>query len=181
MLSEKELKTYFAINIAMTYIQYPNVRMYWSSLPGIRMNLIADAMTVNRFSEIKRFLHFEYNNKKPDSSIPGFDRYWKLITVITMLHDSFHAAASPDEHIAIDEMIIPFKGKSGLKQYMKAKSKIWGFKVQANRNVNCFDLYQGQCKSTVRSNFGPIGDTVLQLCHDMQDKNHKLFMDNLFG
>lgn len=46
-----------------------------------------------------------------------------------MLHDSFHAAASPDEHIAIDEMIIPFKGRSGLKQYMKAKPKKWGFKV----------------------------------------------------
>jgi len=175
-LTEKELKTYFAINIAMTYIRYPNVRMYWSSLPGIRMNLIADAMNVNRFGEIKRFLHFEDNTKKPDHSVPGFDRYWKLRPVITMLHDSFHGAASPDEHIAIDEMIIPFKGRSGLKQYMKAKPKKWGFKVwvQANRNgyVNCFDLYQGQCKSAVRSNFGPIGDTVLQLCHDLQDKNH---------
>lgn len=40
--------------------------------------------------------------------------------------------------------------------------------------------YQGQCKSAVRSNFGLIGDTVLQLCHDIQDKNHKLFVDNLF-
>jgi len=183
-LTKTELKTYFAINIAMTYLRYPNVRMYWSSLPGIRMNLIADAMNVNRFGEIKRFLHFEDNTKKPDSAVSGYDRYWKLRPVITMLHDSFHAAASPDEHIAIDEMIIPFKGRSGLKQYMKAKPKKWGFKVwvQANRNgyVNCFHLYQGQCKSAVRSNFRPIGDSVLKLCHDMQDKNHKLFMDNLF-
>ncbi|XP_050064144.1 piggyBac transposable element-derived protein 2-like [Aphis gossypii] len=122
-LTITELKTYFAINIAMTYLRYPNVRMYWSSLPGIRMNLIADAMNVNRFGEIKRFLHFEDNTKKPDSAVPSFDRYWKLRPVITMLHDSFHAAASPDEHIAIDEMIIPFKGRSGLKQYMKAKPK----------------------------------------------------------
>lgn len=52
-LTMKELKTYFAINIAMTYIRYSNVRMYWSSLPGIRMNMIADAMNVNRFGEIK--------------------------------------------------------------------------------------------------------------------------------
>lgn len=179
----KGLKTYFAINIAMTYIRYPNVRMYWSSLLGIRMNIISNAMNVNRFGEIKRFLHFEDNAKKPDSVVPGIDKYWKLRPIISMLHDSFHLATSADEHIAIDEMIIPFKGRSGLKQYMKAKPKKWGFKVwvQANHNgyVNCFDLYQGQCKNAVRSNFGPIGDTVLKLCHDIHG-THKLFMDNLF-
>lgn len=183
-LTVKELKTFFAINIAMTYIRYPNVRMYWSSLPGMRMSMIADSMNVNRFGEIKRFIHFEDNAKKPDSTMPGIDRYWKLRPIISMLHDSFHFASSPDEHIAIDEMIIPFKGRSGLKQYMKAKPKKWGFKVwvQANSNsyVNCFDLYQGQNKNSVRTNFGPIGDTVLKLCHDIHHKNHKLFMDNLF-
>lgn len=101
-----------------------------------------------------------------------------------MLHNSFHSASSADEHVAVDEMIIPFKGRSGLKQYMKTKPKKWGFKVwvQANCNgyVNCFDLYQGQSKDAIRSNFGPIGDTVLKLCHEIHNKNHKLFMDNLF-
>lgn len=64
-LSIKELKVFFAINIAMTYIKYPNVRMYWSSQEGLRMNLIADAMTCNRFAEIKRFIHFVDNYEKP--------------------------------------------------------------------------------------------------------------------
>lgn len=85
------------MNIAMPYLLYPNVKMYWFSLPGIRMNLIADAMNVNRFGEIKRFLHFEDNTKKPDSAVSGYDRYWKLGSVITIFHDSFHAAASPDD------------------------------------------------------------------------------------
>lgn len=39
-------------------------------------------------------------------------------------------------------------------------------------------MYQGA--STDRSEFGPIGDSVLRLCHDVRGKNHKLFMDNLF-
>lgn len=30
-LTTNELKVFFALNIAMTYIKYPNVRMYWSS------------------------------------------------------------------------------------------------------------------------------------------------------
>lgn len=165
----------------MTYIKYPNVRMYWSSVEGIRMNLIADTMPVNRFSEIKRFLHFEDNSNKPLTS--SMDTFWKLRPVINMLHTSFHAAASAHEHIAIDEMMVPFKGRSHLKQYLISKPKKWGFKVwvQANTTgyVNCFDLYQGS-SNEARSTFGPIGDTVIKLCHDIHGHNHKLYMDNLF-
>lgn len=101
-LTTKELKVFFALNIAMTYIKYPNVRKYWSSLPGMRMDLIANNMSVNRFSEIKRFLHFADNNSKPSSNDRSSDKYWKLRPVLSMLHDSFHTAATPEENVAID-------------------------------------------------------------------------------
>lgn len=94
-LTVKELKVFFAINIAMTYIKYPQVRMYWSSLPGMRMDLIANSMTVNRFSEIKRFLHFTNNDDKPNTNDSSYDIYWKIRPVMSMLHDSFHSAATP--------------------------------------------------------------------------------------
>lgn len=113
----------------MTYIKYPNVRMYWSSLPGMRMDLIANNMTVNRFSEIKRFLHFTNNESKPNSNDPSSDKYWKLRPILSMLHDSFHAAATPEVNVEIDEMVVPFKGRSSQKQYLKSKPKKWGFKV----------------------------------------------------
>jgi hypothetical protein len=78
--------------------------------------------------------------------------------------------------------MIPFKGKSNLKQYIQSKPKKWGFKiwVQANSNryVNCFEPYQASIQD--RSKYGPIGDSVLNLCHALHGKNHKLFMDNLF-
>lgn len=164
----------------MTYIKYPNVRMYWSSLKGLRMDMIADIMTVNRFAEIKRFLHFENNLNQVT---PNIDKFWKLRPIIDMLHDSFHAAADAEEHVAIDEMMVPFKGRSHLKQHLKSKPKKWGFKiwVQANTNgyINCFELYQG-ASSNKKSNFGPVGDSVLKLCHKLHDNNHTLFMDNLF-
>jgi len=179
-LSMKELKVFFGINIAMTYIKYPNVRMYWSSQEGLKMNLIADAMTYNRFAEIKRFIHFADNYEKPQEVN---DKYWKIRPVIDILHNSFHSAISTSHHIAIDEMMVPFKGRSSMKQYLKSKPKKWGFKiwVQAGTNgyVHCFELYQGALKNN-KSLFGPIGETVLRLCHSIEGKNHKLFMDNLF-
>lgn len=111
------------------------------------------------------------------------DKYWKVRPVINILHEYFHAATSTSEHIAIDEMMVPFKGKSYIKQYLKSKPKKWGFKiwVQASTNgyVHCFEMYQG-ASILKRSEFGPIGDTVINLCHAIHGNNHKLFMDNLF-
>lgn len=103
----------------MSYIKYPNNRMYWSiSEPGIRMDRIANAMSVNRFREIKRYLHFTNNLSIRNSN----DRYWKIRPVLDILHQTFHDCASI-ENVSIDEMIIPFKGKSHLKQYIKSKPK----------------------------------------------------------
>ncbi|KAE9545778.1 hypothetical protein AGLY_001321 [Aphis glycines] len=178
-VTPNEIKAFIGINIIMTYIKYPNTRMYWStSEPGIRMDQIANVMAVNRFSLIKRYLHFANNLSVPNLN----DRYWKIRPVLDILHKTFHDCASPTEHVSIDEMMIPFKGKSHLKQYIQSKPKKWGFKiwVQANSNgyVNCFEPYKA---STVdRTKYGLIGDSVLNLCHALHGKNHKLFMDNLF-
>jgi len=41
-------------------------------------------------------------------------------------------------------------------------------------------MYQGRAKSSGKSEFGTIADAVLQVCHGIENKNHKLFIDNLF-
>lgn len=85
--------------------------------------------------------------------------------------------------MAIDEMIIPFKGRHRMKQYIKSKPKKWRFKVwvmaAANGYVSKFEMYQSANKDTT-TNLGVIGDTVLRLCKGLDGKNHKIFMDNLF-
>lgn len=67
--------------------------------------------------------------------------------------------------------------------YLPNKPKIWGFKVwiraSAGGYISCFELYQGKVTSG-RSSFGPIGDTVIRLSHDIHGQNYKLYMDNLF-
>lgn len=179
-LTNKELKVFLGINLAMTYIHYPRLRMYWSSVSSLRCSFIADAMTVNRFEEIRRYLHFVDNNQPQEER--SKDRFWKLKTVIDSLHETFHKGQDPEEHMAIDEMMVPFKGHHGAKQYIRSKPKKWGFKmwVRASQKgyVQCFELYGG--KKHIKTNLSPISETVLRLCHDIHHKNHKLFMDNLF-
>ena len=54
-LTKGEIFIFLGINITMTYIRYPRLRMYWSSDPSVRCNMIADAMGVNRFESIPDF------------------------------------------------------------------------------------------------------------------------------
>jgi hypothetical protein len=48
-LTRGELMIFLGINVAMTYIRYPRLRMYWSSDSAVRCAMVADAMSVNRF------------------------------------------------------------------------------------------------------------------------------------
>lgn len=179
-LTIQELKAFLGVNIMMTYIKYPSSRMYWSSISALRMDFIANTISCNRFEEIKRNLHFADNAEK--ENLKG-DKFWKIRPLLDVLHTTFHDAKSDEENQSIDEMVIPFKGRSTLKQYIKNKPKKWGFKVwvrsSATGYVSCFELYSGK-QNLPTSALGPVGDMVVRVCHGIEGKNHKLFMDNFF-
>lgn len=106
-----ELMVFLGINIVMTYICYPRVRMYWSSQPGLRCNFFADKMSVNRFEKIRRYLHFTDNNAVRDD---GNDKLWKIRPVLERLRETFRNAMDPEECHSVDEMMIPFTGRRSL-------------------------------------------------------------------
>lgn len=153
------------MNIIMTYVKYPQARMYWSSTQGLGLSVIAEEMPVNKFENIKRFIHFANNSE--ESTLKVGDEFWKIRPVANALHTSFHESVVPKERQSIDEMIVPFKGKSSLKQYLRNKPKKWGFKLwirASNSGYSCFELYQGKVQSTPSqiSKYGPIGDDSIQ-------------------
>lgn len=55
--------------MVMLYLRYPRSRMYWSSEEGLCLDVIANAMPVNRFEQILRYIHFVDNY----SQEPGND------------------------------------------------------------------------------------------------------------
>lgn len=157
--------------------------MYWSSSSLIRLPLIAESMNLKRFEKLKRYIHFIDNDALPENNK---DIFIKIRPVIQSLNDSFGQVSSPTENVAIDEMIIPFKGRSRAKQYIKSKPKKWGFKARvvasADGYVSKFEMYQGSTKNdNSNSPMGPIADTVIRLCKGLEGVNHKLYLDNLFN
>lgn len=91
---------------------------------------------------------------------------------------------APEERQSIDKQIIPFKGRSPLKQYVKSKPHKWGYKVfmraDSSGMMHDFIIYEG--KGTAHDHgFGISGDIVIYLVKDLPEhKSHKLFFDNWF-
>uniref|UniRef100_A0A3B5LTQ1 PiggyBac transposable element-derived protein domain-containing protein n=1 Tax=Xiphophorus couchianus TaxID=32473 RepID=A0A3B5LTQ1_9TELE len=180
-VTSEEMQIFLGINMVMGYIRYPRTRMYWSSEEGLRLGIIADAMSVNRYEQILRHLHFVDNYTHQPANT---DRLFKLAPVLNTLQKTFLMAANPEEFQSIDEQIIPFKGQLSIKQYIPKKPKPWGVKVWVRAGSSGymykFEIYQGSAIRGQSSSLGMAGDVVMRLCDDIKHKNHKVFFDNFF-
>jgi hypothetical protein len=79
---------------------------------------------------ILRFLHFSNSKKKPDETTKNYDRLWKMRTISEKLNDSYAKYYSPTEHLALDEITVPFKGNIVVfKHYIPKKCKQCGIKM----------------------------------------------------
>ncbi|KAM4588720.1 piggyBac transposable element-derived protein 3-like [Odontesthes bonariensis] len=181
-LTSEEFKTFLGINMVMSYVRYPRSRMYWSSETGLRLELIVNAMPVNRFEQILSYMHFVDNYSLDPANA---DRFVKIRPVLDALKETFRSALDPEEFQSVDEMMIPYKGRLSIKQYVPKKPKPWGIKVWVRAGSSGymynFEPYQGSAGGRGEiSQLGMAGDVVMRLCEDIQDKNHKVFFDNFF-
>ncbi|KAH9369480.1 hypothetical protein HPB48_014340 [Haemaphysalis longicornis] len=79
-------------------------------------------MSRNRFDKIIPLFHAGNNDdvkKKED----GYDRLYRVRPVPTRLNRNFLDAAEMEPCLAVDEMMIPFKGRHSLKVYMQKKTE----------------------------------------------------------
>ena len=103
----EEMTKFIGMNLLMGIVKLPT---YFQTLqyPGI-----ADHMSRNRFSSLKRFLHFVDNNADIESN----DKLAKVRPVIDAVRDCC-VLVEPEEFHSIDKQIIPSKTKySKVRQY----------------------------------------------------------------
>ncbi|XP_030763273.1 piggyBac transposable element-derived protein 2-like [Sitophilus oryzae] len=162
------------------YTKCPNKRMYWSSTEDVP-KIIYNSIRLNRFEIIIQYLHFNDNFLNTHT-----DKLYKLRPIIIHLNENFRQHGGLEEHISIDESMIPYYGKHYAKQYIKGKPIRFGYKNWAlcTRTGYCvtFDIYTG--KSDARENkFGLGGDVVLTLLENAKicpNSGYKIYFDNYF-
>ena len=162
------------------YAKYPNKRMFWNPTEDI-LTIFKNSMRLNRFEMLLRHIHFNDN-----ANIDRSDRLFKIRPLLNSLNENFKKHGGLDEHLSIDESMIPYYGKHYAKQYIKGKPIRFGFKnwalCSSNGYMISFEIYTGK-SNTVEKVFGLGGDVVMSLLHQSEvPSNHgrKFFFDNYY-
>ena len=144
---------------------------------------VADRIPRDRFFEISRYLHFVDNSEILPHSHPNFDRLWKVRPIINMVSETFLNSYNPHMQNAVDEAMIPFKGRSSLKQYMPKKPVKRGFKVwvradSLNGYICQFAVYVGKEGERVEVGLGQ--KVVEKLTRKLVGGQYHIYYDNFF-
>ena len=107
----------------MSIVKMPNTRDYWEQ--NMRYDEIAGVIPTKRFEQIKRLLHLNNNMQMP-KDCP--DKLFKVRPLISAIKECLQIIA-PTEILCINKQMVPYKGRSKLKQYISQKPKKWGYKL----------------------------------------------------
>lgn len=178
-MTKDELFVMFGALLLSGYAKYPNKRLFWSSSEDTP-KLLLNSMRLNRFEKLLKHLHFNNNIQNNNN-----DKLFKLRPVIDALNRNFVEHGGLEEHLSIDESMIPYYGKHYAKQYIKGKPIRFGYKNWAlctsTGFMVAFDIYTG--KSNTEKKFGLGGDVVLKLIDQAnvpENMGYKLYFDNYF-
>lgn len=183
-VSVSEMEQFLGINMYMGIVTMPHYRMFWQN--NSRYPLIADNMSRNRFDNLRYYFHINDNAKMLPRSHADHDKLFKVRPFITAVKNNMRKI-NFEEFSSVDEIIIPFKGRTFMKQYNKNKPHKWGIKMfaiaSASGLVHDFEIYTG--KGTLQQaeqGLGISGDVVLRLVDGIpKNQNYKVAMDNWFN
>lgn len=141
--TKKEIEIFIGIYIRMGLVSMPRVRAYWES--SSRYPSIADKMSRNRFEKLASSIHISNNLTATDKEKE--DKLWKIRPWLSALRSQFLKIPA-EEFNSVDEIMVAFKGKSSLKQYIRGKPNPWGFKLWGRAGASGvlydFNVYQGK-------------------------------------
>ena len=166
------------ILLKMGIVKMSNIKDYWSTYTNFEP--ISSVMSRNRFQQLLRYIHFVDNE---DPGVDKTQRLWKIQAFLEHLRQNC-LKLYPEQHQAIDEMSIAYKGKRGPRQYNAKKPKNGTLlciaelvPVELFMILNFFSGSHPQPASSA----GVSGDVVIRLTSTLPEStDFKIFADNWF-
>ena len=185
-VTTQDMKSFLALVLLMGIDQRPSYELSWStdkylSTPGLR-----EIMPRNRFLSILCFLHVVDNNDAIPRGQRGHDRGFKIRPLINLLVPLWQRYYAPAKEISVDESMIPFKGRTGILQYLPKKPNKWGLKAWGLADAKSgymwnWSLYLGKEKvAAMYKDVGVAHRVVVSLAQPLYHRRHVLYMDNFF-
>nr|XP_039271113.1 piggyBac transposable element-derived protein 2-like [Styela clava] len=182
-LTIPEMEKFLGCVVYMSIFRLPRTRMFWAV--ETKVNCVADVMTRDRWERIKKMLHFNNNDLLHGDSDVQQDRLFKIRPPLEMLKAKFKPLHQ-EQVLCIDEQMVPFTGRSGLKQYLPKKPHKWGYKIfmlcGTDGLVHNFEIYTGKIHPVSGyPDLGASANIVIKLTDNVEnDVNHILCFDNWF-
>ena len=177
-ITSEELYKFFAIIIQMGHDQRGSLKDYWSREEQYCTPFYSNVMARDRFLHILRFLHFENNEDPPNRDDANYDRLWKIRKVFDTLNNKFCEMYNPTEYLAVDEVIVLFKGRVIFRQYIPKKHKRFGIKIyklcDALGYTYDMSVYLGKQKQHAAAQITATHGTVLQVIRRVEGLGHKV-------
>uniref|UniRef100_A0A3B3IBA3 PiggyBac transposable element-derived protein domain-containing protein n=1 Tax=Oryzias latipes TaxID=8090 RepID=A0A3B3IBA3_ORYLA len=167
-------------SVYMSLFGLPGTRMFWNK--ATLVSQVADTMALNRWEFTKKSLHFNNNEVRQGENVDPLHKIRPLVTHLTSKLQTIPMG----EKLAVDEQMVPFKGRNRLNQFLPAKPKKWGYKILvlagSDGNPHNFEIYTGRVvQPSELPDVGASGNVVLRLAQPIpKQQRHKLFFDNWF-
>ena len=175
-----EIWEFITICIHIGLDKKPTLHDYWTRHPALHSSYASKVMPRERFLSILAFFHIADNNTFIPYDQPDHDPIHKIRPFIDHLNVKFKEVYNPEREVCIDEAMVPFKGRSRFKVYMKDKPTKWGFKLYElceSKSGYVFNL-EMYCADKRISN-KPV-DVTMRLIEPLLDKGYRLYCDNYY-
>ena len=113
----------------MGHDQCHSLENYWSREEQYCTPFYSNVMARDCFFHILQFLHFKKNDNPPNHDDPDYDRLWKIQKVFDILNNKFYELYNPTEQLAVDEVIVSYKGRVVFRQYIPKRRKRFCIKI----------------------------------------------------
>lgn len=184
-VTPEEVRVFIGILIFMGIHRLPSTDHYWSTDPALRVDIIADTMPIKRFKKIVENIHFNDNSTQVPRSDPAYDKLHKIRPIVDMLNSiiSNTDIYKPSSFVSVDESMVPFNGRSAIKQYMPLKPVKRGYKVWCIADAKTgfmfkFRIYTGKSDSVEGESLGE--KVVMNLTTNVRAGSLVVF-DNFFS
>jgi len=100
------------------------------------------------------------------------------------MNNKFCELYNPTEHLAVDKVIVLYKGKVVFRQYIPKKHKRFGIKIyklcDSLGYTYDMNVYVGKQWQHATAQITAMHGTVQQVIRRVEGLGHKIFMDNYF-
>jgi len=182
-----EVRAWIGMTILMGIHQMPDVDSYWSSDPALTVSVVANVMPCKRYKKLQETLHLNDNATAAPRQSDQFDKLHKVRPLVDKLNAKIREAYTPSQVMSVDESMIPFKGRSSIKQYMPMKPvkrgyKVWCIADSKTGFILQFEIYTGKATNTDTTAANTtLGErVVLNLTRDICMANSLVAFDNFF-